>query len=405
MKKLSVFLMSILCIVSILFLNTPTVYADTITYDFGSKAYEYAKQFVTANPDRKAVADTINNNASKYLYDFAKLYANECYIDEFTHAEDLEYTTLTTGHNVYVEIGDITQNIILIMSHYDNYYVDETDKNEGFYNATSVGLTMSFVEYFSANIPSGYGVFIAFLDAEEIGMFGSERLCTYLEDKGYLDKVILSVDLEYVGGGDNLYLYSDELPREHESYFLDTSTITSLTPVPNNKNIVYLINDSGLDYIHPGLNTSNAYFYAKDIPCMTFLGGYWANDGTFFLESEVNPSIMYSKLDNFDNFDSVYGDSCEARLSQLGESIVAMTERSDFVDTVLSSKVNQNFLLNLQKTDFDRLICIPVIVAIVIIVVIRYKNLSKKSGKSSKTTATQSNTSAQDKKVFEEFGL
>ena len=137
---------------------------------------------------------------------------------------------------------------------------------------------------------------------------------------------------------------------------------------------------------------------------MTFLGGYWANDGTFFLESEINPSIMYTKLDNFDNFDSVYGASCKLRLSQLGESIVVMVDRQDFVDTMISSKTNQNFLLKLQKSAFDRLICIPVILGIVIIIVLRYKNLLKKSTKSSKSTPSQSNTT-QDKKVFEEFGL
>ncbi|MBR7159630.1 MAG: M28 family peptidase [Clostridia bacterium] len=404
MKKISIYLFVVLCTISIVFANLPMAYADTNSYDFGLKSYEYAREFVSENPDRKAVADTVDNNASEYLYNFAKLYTNQCYIDEFIHAEDLEHTTLTTGRNVYVEIGDMSESIILIMSHYDNYYVDEADKNEGFYNATSIGLTMSFVEYFSENIPSDYGVFIAFLDAEEIGAFGSERLCSYLIDKGYLDKILLSIDLEYVGGGDNLYLYSDELCREHETYFMQTSTITSLTPVPNNKNVFYVANNSGLNYLHPGLNTSNSYFYAKDIPCMTFLGGYWANDGTFFLESEINPSIMYTKLDNFDNFDSVYGASCKLRLSQLGESIVVMVDRQDFVDTMISSKTNQNFLLKLQKSAFDRLICIPVILGIVIIIVLRYKNLLKKSTKSSKSTPSQSNTT-QDKKVFEEFGL
>ena len=388
-----------------IFAPTPTAYADTNAYDFGTKAYEYTKDFVLANPDRMALSSAVSNNASAYLYDFVSGYADKCVVDEFSHPEDLEYTTLTTGHNVYVEMGDMTQNILLIISHYDNYYTDDTDKNEGVYNATSVGLTMSFVEYFSVNLPSGFGVFFAFLDAEEIGLFGAERLRDYLEDKGYLNKVILSIDFEYVGGGDNLYLYCDELTREHESYFLQTSTINSLIPVPSNKNIVYTPSESGLDYVHPGLNTSNAYFYAKNIPCMTFLGGYWANDGTFFLESEVNPSMMYTKLDNIENFDAVYGSSCKQRLSQLGDSIVAMIDRQDFVDNMISSKENQHFLLNLQKTAFDRWICVPVIVVFGVIVFFRYKNLSKKSNKSSKSTTSQSNTSTQDKKVFEEFGL
>ncbi len=249
---------------------------------------------------------------------------------------------------------------VVIGAHYDNFYgysdgmfSQEVTKSHGIYdNASGVTALLNIAKLLQdKTLP--FDVFYVFFGAEEIGRYGSLGFYDGFV-KEYKGEMKLMINLDSIGNGDNLYMYSAEVETVHQDYFEQLSKVCNDTffgfgeeikTAPKNKKVDYMVSSGEISYNHMGLNSDNSSFMHKGNNVIAFFSGAWDAKGTGIFESSVNDNLMHSSNDNITKIKELYGDVFFERIRQVAYLCATALVQDDFVSIMdESSKTSGNYI-------------------------------------------------------------
>lgn len=322
-----------------------SAYEDTT---IGEKVVETALYLEELHPYRGSGTDE-EVAAAETLATMLEVYGFDCiydtYIDTFLYTpltDTSETTTVTsqrkTSQNVIGYVNNNQEQTIIIGAHYDNYAYDKTSDNTGFYdNLLGVAAALE-IAYELANTDGlEYNVMVAFWGGEEDGIHGSEYFVSSLTNDELL-KIALYVNLDTLGVGDNLYIFTNEISDLHEGAFLDEAESLGyeLNPAPEDKQYTFAMLTER-PFMHLGIQSDNYYFTTNGVMCANFISYVW-EDG-YFGESKTNASILYSENDNSEYiFNTLSKEVVQQNMTEISEIILATLTREDIVSVLAESK-------------------------------------------------------------------
>lgn len=317
----------------------------------GTAIVETALMLEEAHPERipgtsgeSETADTLALLLEEGGFD--PLYSD--YLQEFLYTPIYNTTnsaTITTKSSANV-IGTINNNkeqTIIIGANYDSYFYDGEDGNTGFYSnllgvatAYQIALELSEVE----DLP--YNIIIAFWGAKEDGFCGSEYFLSSLTN-AEISTIALYVNLDGLGVGDNIYIFTNEVADSHEDAFVQTAEELGieLYQAPEDKGYTLPVLTER-PYMHAGINSDNFYFMTEEVMCANFFSGVWG-DGEFSYETALSDSILYTQNDNSEYIFSVHTrEEIESEVASVS-AIVLQTLTDEDILTVLAESKESSF--------------------------------------------------------------
>lgn len=388
MKKFLCFALTIFAIV--FGINLMPSYADS-QYTFSTKFsgneitvesvekdlcdFVYGDSFGTDAPGERAdrTASTAGEQKARdYLVSelkeiFGIPQENDINDTNYVRTQTINYQTsiMSNGNTTYNVIGLKSANInttdyVVIGAHYDNFYgysdgiwSQEVSQSHGIYdNASGVTALLNIAKLLQ-NKDLPFDVFYVFFGAEEVGRYGSRGFYEGFV-KEYQGDMKLMINLDSIGNGDNLYMYSAEVKTVHEGYFKELSQVCNDTffgfgeeikTAPKNKKVDYMISSGEIAYNHMGLNSDNSSFMHKGNNVISFFSGAWDTKGTGIFESSVNDNLMHTKNDNIAKIKELYGDVFFERIRQVSYLCATALVQEDFVSVMdASSKTSSDYL-------------------------------------------------------------
>lgn len=265
-----------------------------------------------------------------------------------------------------------SQKTVIIGAHYDNAYGLSNSLSKGAYdNGSGVAATLALA-YAIAKEDIPYNVEIVFFGMEEAGMLGSSAYVSNMtEDE--IENTLMMINLDSISCGDNLYIFTDEIKRTHEEMFIESAKKIggTLTEMPWDKmsNGYFRVIDEK-PFVHVGIQSDNAVFMAKGIPC-TFFFGYnlSSKENINGQESDGKTDIMHTEYDTVESVLDIYGEEFVKDRFELVSSVVMTTlGREDFVEKAEHSKANPTTISFIYETWFFFVVAIIVFVAFIVAV-------------------------------------
>lgn len=243
------------------------------------------------------------------------------------YQQSFEYND-STSQNVLGIVDNGSDKYVVIGAHYDNIY--KLDQSEGVNdNASGVITSLNLAGNFATK-NLDFNIIFAYFGAEEVGLVGSEYFLNNLTNE-ILDNIILYINLDSIGAGDNLYYYHYDAPTTYGTFvdsFAENYAITKL----GTKRLYSNRNSLGINYNHIGLNSDNANFIKRGINSLTFFAGNLDVARLGFHETENKDTIMHNT------------DSLETNIEVFGEKFyLNMASVNNFVtDLLLSENFSEN---------------------------------------------------------------
>ncbi len=379
-----------------------------------SRAYDIMREFVSENPARESGSEGAKSSA-EYVKNFFDGLGLETEMQSFTYET---YTYAQSGMFSYPIVQKIedqnviahykasveTEETVIIGAHYDNT-VQEGAKGQGAYgNGSGVGVMLSFAEKIrETSLPFNL-TFIAFGAGESL-MAGSEYyLSTQTASKK--SSILLYINLDSIAGGDNLYVYADEVRTIQENYFVNLAARESvdLRPAPVNKG-AYGTDYTNMGYAHPGLESDNLFFFREGILSVNFTSCNW----TVFNQGVVDESaddrkgnVLGTENDTMEMLDRMYGDSAKIKMNAVEKLLYKGLTGEDFRDEMFRARRENPDYSTMTNKFF-----VPAIGAVILIIVSALAIVLHKKYKESFPLKPGDGTNGRDKgedsHVFAEF--
>ncbi|HEY8423860.1 MAG TPA: M28 family peptidase [Clostridia bacterium] len=357
--------------------------AQTLSNQAVQDAEEYMNRFLDSCPNRTSFSQGEKIAAEWIAQEFDAL-GLETKLQNF----DGQYNgKKVSSQNVIGKLNLGYQKQVIICAHYDNLYGSDIIEGfgaEGAYNnASGVAVMLSLAKAFSElkeknELDIQYNIVFLAAGADEMGLFGSGYYVKNMRSKE-IDDTLLAINLDCVGGGDYLYLYCDELSTEHEEFIkkiADDRNLALRLPPANKKTIT--ASTPVTPYLHYGLNSSNIYFLSAGINSAHFFSRNWdTNKKIGMVESETNPSIIYTKDDNRKTLKSLYGHSFVQKMNDAANIIFYVLTDPDFVKVMEKSaanKPNYSWLTNTSLAAYVKFGLIVILIGAVFMIVRNLNN-------------------------------
>lgn len=397
-----------------------------------NNAYDIMVDFVTENPARvsgslgaEKSAEFIKNYFDNLVVgahnpeiatvsNVALQKAYETEIQEFTY----EVYTKGMGFMTYPTIEKIKdRNVVatkksknkdartvIIGAHYDNTQ-GENQGSGAYDNGSGVGIMLSLAERFK-DVELDFNLVFVGFGAHEYYYEGSAQFVHKMSLSEKLN-VALYINLDSIAGGDNLYIYADEVKTIQEDYFLNFAkkSAIDLRPAPVNKG-TYLHEYSKLGYAHVGLDSDNLPFFNEGILTVSFSAHNWTMLSTKVLDESADtkkPNIIGTKDDNIDTLLRLYGDKVKTRMANVENLIYrAITDSSFIPEMQRAKRENGDYSLILNKFLVPLITLGFLIIVTVFVVLLNKKYKGKKSGHS-QNNGGEDKRGEEKPKVFADF--
>lgn len=319
--------------------------ALSLVYSAGQKAdrariESFMQEFCADYYNRTAFSE-----AEKLAGTFIQSKFDEAGLTTSLQAFTIEYNRNTyKSQNIIAELPSPSSQKVIIGAFYDNSYaasdfLPESGTHGAYCNATGVAALIETARILPRDLPFDV-IFVAF-GADYAGQFGSYK---YVDEK-LTDpaNVLLMINFDSVGGGDNLYLYTDEVEQEHDSYlrqkFISAGTGISLCAPPADKK-TYLSGNYVSTYSHAGLASSHNIFLSKGLNCANFFAGNWETGGVKFVQSSTTADVLNTNRDTLENLQKdfpEYSKMIAAAVDGAGAALIS----DDFAEEMQSSSQNR----------------------------------------------------------------
>ena len=399
-----------------------------------SNSYDIMVEFVTENPARTSGSDGAESSAN-YIKEYfdgiefdkagkpeltalddqngtGKVY--ETKIQEFTYEV---YTSQGRGFmSYYPTIEKVKdRNVIatkksankdaktvIIGAHYDN----AQDQNQGsgaYDNGSGIGVMLSLAERvkdmkFDYNL-----VFVAF-GAHEYYFEGSAKFVQSLSLSEKND-ISLYINLDSIAGGDNLYVYADEVKTIQEEYFLQIAKklAVNLNPAHFNKG-TYYSEYTKLGYSHVGLDSDNLPFFNENVLTVSFSSHNWTMMSSGILdESADKPNIIGTKDDTVEKLELLYGEKVKTRMNGVENIIFSALTSTDFISEMQRAKTENADYSLITNRYFIPLICLGFMIIVVVLVVLLNKKYRGKKPSNTDNDLGNGQKGGERPRVFEDF--
>lgn len=223
-----------------------------------------------------------------------------------------------------------TDKHVIITAGMDNLYAYDGYNDEGIYNgATSVAIMLEVAENLqNVNLP--YDVYFVATGANSMNLAGSFEFY----DKFYInhDKkdTLLLINYSMPVGGENMYMYSDEVKTPHNEFLYDIAKENKLDfkSVPKAKNSaeVIITDNQKVPYSHIGNLSGNLPFMNANIPTVNFVSADWSSFSFGeTVERKGHTNIANTRNDNLDNFVKLVG---EDRIKAESDMVYTLTVKA-----------------------------------------------------------------------------
>ena len=397
-----------------------------------SYAYDIMVDFVTENPARVSGSDGAEKSAEYIKNYFDKLVnggtpeilslsstlvpqkAYETKVQEFTY----EVYTQGMGFMSYPTIKEVKdRNVVatkksknkdaktvIIGAHYDN--TQENGQGSGAYdNGSGVGIMLSLAERIK-DVELDFNLVFVGFGAHEYYYEGSAQFVKEMSLSEKLN-VSLYINLDSIAGGDNLYIYADEVNTVQEDYFIKFAkkATVDLHCAPVNKG-TYFHEFSKLGYAHVGLDSDNLPFFNEDILTVSFSSHNWTILSSNVLDESADankPNIIGTKDDNMDTLLRLYGDKVKTRMAGLENLIYSAITDSSFITEMQRAKRENGDYSLITNRYFAPLITLGFLVIVAVLAVLLNKKYKGKKPNKSKKDGGEDGIHQDGPKVFADF--
>ena len=384
-KKLVLLL--IVLLVPLIFVNSSFAYAQSsYEFDLVEKIYDTEsdiREFISycggnRSPNSKGEKLAINYIANKFeTYGYDGFY-EDTYIDEFEFVYG--FSSKITGYNVAgIKRSDTSDKYVIVGAHYDT--VSGSGSYEGVYdNASGVIAMLNIAKNLSA-VSLPYNIVFVSFGAEEYGLIGSQYFVQTMNIEP--ENILLYINLDSIGCGDEMYLYADEVSTIHEEYIYSLTKTYSqnfnkelINIPPDIKNVNYAYGYGSYDYSHMGLSSDNVSFLSHGINSVFFFSGKWKNGTIGIQESSVNENIYHTTGDNLENVLVKYP-QFPNRIALVCDVVTNMLVQQNFVSTMEESYNNKaSYMFFTNKTYPMIFLCVVGVIGLIVINLKNKKNIT-----------------------------
>ena len=246
--------------------------------------------------------------------------------------DEFEFSNYYTGEKekgynlVYtVSAAESTEDTVLLIASYDNcanLEIKTTDMfsgqtssavvgGEGAYsNATGVAVLLRLA-YELAGKELPYNLTIAFVDCGENAWDGAKRVAASYA--GNAERFIC-LNFNRLGGGDYVYVYSDEVSQPYNDYFYSVVAATddsgAFADVPFNKQTadIKFVDDQKTEYSHFAMYGDNLMFNVYGLAVASYTSFNWG----------VSEQPFYTEISGKENVTGTSADTYETLIDRLG---------------------------------------------------------------------------------------
>ncbi|GEM_PF-2544389 len=311
-------LILLLCFLFFAFSTASFSSAETMT-----SAYSYAERFAALYPVRTAESGE-EGRASSYLSSALSLMGYEVATPSFKYYNASSGASSSASrlveYNHVIGIKDFgKEKTVLIGGYYGSFSPsDSGGAGEGAEVALGVGAILSAAEKIALSSPD-YNVAVAFWGGLELSDFDVKKCGVNLKT------LALYINVDGVAAGKYDYLFTDDVPRSHDAYFLSViekaGAFVKKAPAFKRASSFYAV-DGAYSYTHLGLAGANVYFLNEEIPCASFVGGDWEKEAGLYRYAD-KADVAGTRLDTFTELNARNGgkSETEARLASLSNVI------------------------------------------------------------------------------------
>lgn len=239
----------------------------------------------------------------------------------------------------YKRSGTANAPLLIIASYYGNgYKIQVGDADLGYQDvysiASSVGAMLALAKKLSLSNWAGqpYDIAFIFWGAGYYGYYAAEHFVAT-----NAQPILGYIEIDAIGGGDNLNLYCDEVATEHESYLAKQASRYGYELHTKPFNPGYASGGYALPYSHLGLSGNNVVFMAAGVPSAYLFGYNWAG-GLNNAESATKASILGTSDDTLPKLIELYGeDNVRARLNTVVNYLSAVVTDTEGVSNAFGS--------------------------------------------------------------------
>lgn len=300
----------------------------------GADPVSYLEEFVTECPKREA-GTSGELAAAEFLARKYEEFGFRAYAEDGEMIQPFTFRSVSSRNVLAVkpmegkEFSDPATKIVVLSAHMDNAAKEMPEGYQGAYDNGSGVATLLAVAENLKDVDLPFHVLFANFGAEEPGMYGSQA---FMEGfLGRVSRVLLEVNFDVVGGGEHLYLYTDEVKSSYDTYIRRIAQKLGVSIADNPKNKKVLLSGMGkFPYTHVGMMSDNSVFMARGVPCAFLFSYDWGNPALGITEGN-GAKVMHSPDDNLSHLNANYRlhmRSASALVSELlkdGEFIKEMT--------------------------------------------------------------------------------
>lgn len=234
--------------------------------------------------------------------DYFKLLPTHTYhtFDDFGFEFEDQSGRLVYGYNKYAFlIVNPLYPTILVSAHMDSIGQGATD------NASGVVASLMIADILFRNQDQlTCNVIFAYFDAEELGCYGSEYYAYQLNSTPDSIQIDAVINLDSVAGGDNLYVYCEDVATQMQDYLLNSCPQFQAKPI--GADLHYGISYWTYGYYQQALASDHTEFRVYGIPtAIVYSGNYdWRAMG-YVQSLDKNHCVMNTTMDTLEHFNSL----------------------------------------------------------------------------------------------------
>ena len=384
------FLILVVLLVPLLFINSSYAYAQrSYSFDLVENVYDTesdVREFISYCGGNRSPNSKGEELAIEYITNKLQTYGYEAFYED-GYVEEFEFiygfSSKITGYNVAgIKRNNSSDKYVIIGAHYDT--VNGNGDFEGVYdNASGVIAMLNIAKnVYSLSLP--YNIVFVSFGAEEYGLIGSQYFVQNMDIKA--ENILLYVNLDSIGCGDEMYIYTDEVSTIHEDYIYSLAKQysqnfekESINLPPDIKNVNYSYGYGAYDYHHMGLSSDNVSFLSQGINSVFFFSGKWKNGTIGIQESSVNDNIYHTTGDNIENVLVKYPQFSN-RIALVCDVVTNMLIQDTFVATMEESYNNKSsYMFFVNKTYPMIFLCVVGVIGLIVINLTKKKNITMSS--------------------------
>jgi hypothetical protein len=339
-------------------------FADAATDYTTTETYQLLREFVTDNPNRVAGTDG-ERNAMAWLQSRLQSYGFPASDITTQLIDEVE----TASYNLIASIrpaGAIAN--IVIGAHYDTIAasVGATD------NASGVVALLNIARQLKNSNSLLYNIDIVFFGSEEPGLYGS---VTYANRARSVD---LMINIDSIGGGDNLYIMTEEYITDFQKAFVTNASNAPavLLSKPLGVGVNFSYDVYGYGYYQTVQNSDHTPFRLRDIPTVLFISGNFDLLLNDYIESRDDSfRVMNTSGDTLANLERRGGEFVN-KIDTVTQSVVSTLSDANSTAAITTAA---DQLVAHAWFDSGILAAVSVAIAVVVIVfaMLHYRKLQK----------------------------